>query len=189
MRALRLARIAAEAEGLRLRHGAQRTVVRAILGLDCTGPPVRRAGLRPDRGLVLAAIWAKTSAPNRRASAISPRIARTTVRCAPWRRQRPSASAAMRAGGGPAWISAYAAERIADGGCDQDRQQRLLAHLARRSRPVRARNPPRYENANCAAGRVGERRGDPVLHERLDLLAQPGNLCHRVAVCIAGVVS
>jgi hypothetical protein len=33
MRALRLARIAAEAEGLRLRHGAQRTVVRAILGL------------------------------------------------------------------------------------------------------------------------------------------------------------
>jgi hypothetical protein len=33
MRALRLARIAAEAEGLRLRHSAQRTVVRAILGL------------------------------------------------------------------------------------------------------------------------------------------------------------
>ncbi len=33
MRALRLARIAAEAEGLRLRYSAQRTVVRAILGL------------------------------------------------------------------------------------------------------------------------------------------------------------
>jgi hypothetical protein len=33
MRALRLARIAAEAEGLRLRSSAQRTVLRAILGL------------------------------------------------------------------------------------------------------------------------------------------------------------
>ena len=33
MRALRLARIAAEAEGLRLRSSAQRAVVRAILGL------------------------------------------------------------------------------------------------------------------------------------------------------------
>jgi len=33
MRTLRLARIAAEAEGLRLRSSAQRTVVRAILGL------------------------------------------------------------------------------------------------------------------------------------------------------------
>ena len=33
MRALRLARIAAEAEGLRLRYSAQRTVMRAILGL------------------------------------------------------------------------------------------------------------------------------------------------------------
>ena len=37
MRALRLARIAAEAEGLRLRHSAQRTVVRAILGLIALG--------------------------------------------------------------------------------------------------------------------------------------------------------
>ena len=37
MRALRLARIAAEAEGLRLRHSAQRTVVRAILGLIARG--------------------------------------------------------------------------------------------------------------------------------------------------------
>jgi hypothetical protein len=33
MRSLRLARIAAEAEGLRLRRQAQRTVVRAVMGL------------------------------------------------------------------------------------------------------------------------------------------------------------
>ena len=33
MRTLRLARIAAEAEGLRLRYSAQRTVVRAVLGM------------------------------------------------------------------------------------------------------------------------------------------------------------
>jgi hypothetical protein len=37
MRTLRLARIAAEAEGLRLRSGAQRTVIRAILGLVALG--------------------------------------------------------------------------------------------------------------------------------------------------------
>ena len=33
MRSLRLARVAAEAEGLRLRYAAQRTVTRAVLGL------------------------------------------------------------------------------------------------------------------------------------------------------------
>ena len=37
MRSLRLARIAAEAEGLRLRHATQRNVVRAILGLVALG--------------------------------------------------------------------------------------------------------------------------------------------------------
>ena len=37
MRTLRLARIAAEAEGLRLRHHAQRTVVRAVLGITALG--------------------------------------------------------------------------------------------------------------------------------------------------------
>jgi len=37
MRPLRLARIAAEAEGLRLRHAAQRTAIRAVLGLLALG--------------------------------------------------------------------------------------------------------------------------------------------------------
>jgi hypothetical protein len=37
MRALRLARIAAEAEGVRLRHRAQRTGFRALLGIIATG--------------------------------------------------------------------------------------------------------------------------------------------------------
>jgi hypothetical protein len=37
MRSLRLARIAAEAEGLRLRHVAQRNVVRAVLGVVALG--------------------------------------------------------------------------------------------------------------------------------------------------------
>ena len=41
------------------------------------------AGLSQDiRSQYHAAIWPKTSAPNRKASATSPRIARTTVRCA-----------------------------------------------------------------------------------------------------------
>ena len=37
MRTLRLARIAVEAEGLRLRHGARRTAVRAVLALIALG--------------------------------------------------------------------------------------------------------------------------------------------------------
>ena len=55
MRALRLARIAAEAEGLRLRYSAQRTVVRAILGLIALGFLFGAAGLLPYRRVVLAA--------------------------------------------------------------------------------------------------------------------------------------
>lgn len=37
MRSLRLARVAAEAEGLRLRYATQRTVVRVVLGLVALG--------------------------------------------------------------------------------------------------------------------------------------------------------
>jgi hypothetical protein len=37
MRVLELARVAAEAEGLRLRHNARRTAVRAVLGLIALG--------------------------------------------------------------------------------------------------------------------------------------------------------
>ena len=166
--ALSSARLRTASASTSMRPGEDRAASRPKITASTSSAPARisaAAGLSQDSPQPVPGgdLAERPAAPNRKASATSPRIARTTVRCAPWRRRSPSASAAMRARR-RARIDQRVARPsdVADGGRDQDRQQRLLAHLARDGLGLPAHRTRRGVKRRLgAAGRVGDAPASP----------------------------